>query len=289
MKHSQQVYKPKNLTELDSILEGSAGTVRYIAGATDLMVQSEDWHHADILIDLNGIHEITQKIEVENNGIRMGAGVNMSDVVSHPLISDNFPMLVEACRQIGSVQIRNRATLGGNIANASPAGDTLPVLAVYQAKILVGPGNGEDFYRFSLEELLQGPGKTGLTQNQYIAFIYLPFPEHKNRFWYFRKVGMRQAMAISKVTLAVFGWKDGEVITDIRICAGSVSPDIERAKGTENIIRGKILNSTIIEQAGRKILTEIDPIDDIRSTRSYRQHTCQALLTEALTQITGTR
>jgi CO/xanthine dehydrogenase FAD-binding subunit len=282
------VYNPKKLTELDTFLAGSAGTVRYIAGATDLMVQSEDWHNADMLIDLSGIHEITQKIEVENNGIRIGAGVAMSDVMSHPLINDNFPLLVEACRQIGSVQIRNRATLGGNIANASPAGDTLPVLAVYQAKILIGPGNGEDFYSFSLEELMQGPGQTGLAQNQYIAFIYLPFPEHKNPFWYFRKVGMRHAMAISKVSLAVFGWKDGDVITDIRICAGSVSPGIERAKDTEYIIRGKVLNSTIIEQASRKILSEIDPIDDIRSTRSYRQRTCQALLTEALTQIINT-
>ena len=288
MSHSQQVYNPKNLTELDSFLAGSAGTVRYIAGATDLMVQSEDWHDADILIDLSGIHEITQKIEVENNGIRIGAGVAMSDVMSHPLISENFPMLVESCRQIGSVQIRNRATLGGNIANASPAGDTLPVLAVYQAKILIGPGNGEEFYSFSLEELMQGPGQTGLAQNQYIAFIYLPFPEHKNQFWYFRKVGMRHAMAISKVSLAVLGWKDGDVITDIRICTGSVSPGIERAKDTEYIIRGKVLNNTIIVKASRKILSEIDPIDDIRSTRSYRQRTCQALLTEALVQIINT-
>jgi len=287
--HRQQVYKPKNLSELNSFLAGSAGTVRYIAGATDLMVQSEDWHNADMLIDLSGVYEITKKIEVENNGIRIGSGVVMSDVMSHPLINENFPMLVEACRQIGSVQIRNRATLGGNIANASPAGDTLPVLAVYQAKILVGPENGEEFYNYALEELLQGPGQTGLAQNQYIAFIFLPYPEHKNRFWYFRKVGMRQAMAVSKVSLAVIGWMDGDVVTDIRICAGSVSPGIERAKDTENIIRGNVLNNTIIEQASRKILTEIDPIDDIRSTRSYRQHTCQALLTEALTQITGTR
>ena len=289
MNHRQQVYNPKNLSELNSFLAGSAGTVRYIAGATDLMVQSEDWHNADILIDLSGVYEITKKIEVENNGIRIGSGVVMSDVMYHPLINENFPMLVEACRQIGSVQIRNRATLGGNIANASPAGDTLPVLAVYQAKILVGPENGEEFYNYALEELLQGPGQTGLAQNQYISFIFLPYPVHKNRFWYFRKVGMRHAMAISKVSLAVLGWKDGDVITDIRICAGSVSSGIERAQSTENIIRGKVLNNTIIEQASRKILSEIDPIDDIRSTRSYRQRTCQALLTEALTQITGTR
>ena len=211
----------------------------------------------------------------------------MSDIMRHPKIRKNFPMLIETCRQIGSVQIQNRATLGGNIANASPAGDTLPVLAVYQAEIMVGPTNGKGFERFSIGELMQGPGQINLAQNQYIAYIFLPFSEQKNKFWYFRKVGMRHAMAISKVSLAILGWKDNDVITDIRICAGSVSPKIEQAKNTESIIRGKILNDTLIAEASGKILEEIDPIDDIRSTRSYRQRTCQALLSEALTQLSN--
>jgi CO/xanthine dehydrogenase FAD-binding subunit len=209
----------------------------------------------------------------------------MSHLITHPVINEKYPMLVEACRQIGSVQIQNRATLGGNIANASPAGDTLPVLTVYDAQILIGPANSNVMEKRSLEDLMQGPGQTILSGNQYIAFIFLPYPVQKNHFWYFRKVGMRHAMAISKVSLAVLGWKKKDIITDIQICAGSVAPRIERARETERIIREKILTKTIIKNAGEKILDEIDPINDIRSTRSYRQRTCQALLKEALTEL----
>jgi len=248
------------------------------------MVTNEDWHDSDMLIDLTHIKEITQHIDVEENGIRIGAAVPMSDLIAHNVMNKKFPMLVETCRQIGSVQIQNRATLGGNIANASPAGDTLPVLAVYNATIMVGPPDGGNLKKMSLEDLMQGPGQTTLSNNQYIAYIYLPFPPRVNHFWYFRKVGVRKAMAISKVSLAVFCDMDEDKITDIRICAGSVSPKIDRAKKTERIINGKKLEHGLIERAGRKILDEIDPLDDIRSTRSYRQHTCQALLIEALSQ-----
>jgi xanthine dehydrogenase FAD-binding subunit len=281
----QKIYNPKQLSELDALLGKSSGKIKFIAGATDLMVDRDAWRDSETIVDLSCVDGLTSYISVEPNGIMIGAGVPMSDIMTHPEIQKNFPMLIETCRQIGSVQIQNRATLGGNIANASPAGDTLPVLAVYQAEILVGPTNGTEFERFSIGELMQGPGQINLNQNQYIAYLFLPFSEQKNKYWYFRKVGMRHAMAISKVSLAVLGWKDGDVITDIRICAGSVSPKIEPAKNTEIIIKGKVLNETLIAQAGQKILEEIDPIDDIRSTRSYRQRTCQALLSEALTQL----
>ena len=217
----------------------------------------------------------------------IGAGVPMSDIMVHPEIQNNFPMLIESCRQIGSIQIQNRATLGGNIANASPAGDTLPVLAVYQAGILTGPAGEAGFDKVTISELMKGPGQINLAQNQYIAYVFLPFRQQNNKFWYFRKVGMRHAMAISKLSLAVLGWKDGDVIADIRICAGSVSPKVEQATNTETFIKGKVLNDKLIAEAGVKILEEIDPIDDIRSTRSYRQRTCQALLSEALMQLSN--
>ena len=137
MNPTQKVYTPQSLPDLNSILaDNNTGEITYIAGATDLMVAKKDWHNTDTLIDLNHIKEITQNIDFEDNGIRIGAAVPMSDLIAHKAINKEFPMLVEACRQIGSVQIQNRATVGGNIANASPAGDTLPVLAVYKAIIL---------------------------------------------------------------------------------------------------------------------------------------------------------
>lgn len=289
MSDTQKVYNPKNLNDLKKIVAAYAGSIRFIAGATDLLVQGKDWSNADVLIDLSGVREITQKIDIRETGIRIGAAVPLSDIIAHAMINIKFPMLAESCRQIGSVQIQNRATLGGNIANASPAGDTLPVLAVYDAKILYGPGDSKEYHSRSVQEIMQGPGKTGLAEYQYIAFIDIPFPQQKNQMWYFRKVGMRHAMAISKVSLAILAWKEKNIITDIRICAGSVSPRIERAGKTENIIRGRGLDDAIIEKAGKKIIDEIDPIDDIRSTRSYRRRTCQALLIEALIKFRHSR
>jgi CO/xanthine dehydrogenase FAD-binding subunit len=248
------------------------------------MVEGGSWRDSDSFIDLNLVDELSTMVNENKYGIMIGAGVPMSDIMAHPDIQKNYPMLIDSCRQIGSVQIQNRATLGGNIANASPAGDTLPVLAVYDASILVGPAIDDKFERFSIDELMQGPGQVSLSNQQYIAYIYLPFRTQKNEFQYFRKVGMRHAMAISKVSLAVLGRKEKNKIVDIHICAGSVSPKIEKAAQTENLLKGNILSDILISRAGKKILEEIDPIDDIRSTRSYRQRTCQALLTEALYQ-----
>jgi len=280
-----KVCSPKNLAELDSILSQPYEKVKYIAGATDIMVQDSPCFEADILIDLSGIPEISQKIEINEKGLKIGAAVPMSDIIAHPVVKKKFPMLIETCRQIGSVQIQNRATIGGNIANASPAGDTLPVLRVYGEEIIVGPLKEGRYEHYNLEQLMSGPGQIALKNNQYIAFIFLPFPDEKNQFWYFRKVGMRQAMAISKISLAVLAWKEKEVVTDIRICAGSVSPKILRASHTEQMIRGKILDKSLIKKAGLNILAEIEPIDDVRSTINYRRYTCQALLTQALTNL----
>ncbi len=281
----QQVFHPQSFGELDDVLDGISGKVVYIAGATDLMVRQDAWRESNIFIDLSGLTELTQTIAFDTEKVTVGAGVPMRVLINHRKLAARFPMLIEACRQIGSVQIQNRATLGGNIANASPAGDALPVLAVYNSLLMVGPRQEEVFQSKALDEVMIGPGQTSLEGNRYIAAIVLPLPAEKGQFWYFRKVGPRHAMAISKVSLAVSGQKLEDTLTDIRIAAGSVTPRIQRARATEKLLCGKTLTDRLIKTAGEKIQTEIDPITDIRSTREYRQNTCRALLVEALTQI----
>jgi CO/xanthine dehydrogenase FAD-binding subunit len=179
------------------------------------------------------------------------------------------------------VQIQNRATLGGNIANASPAGDTLPVLSVYDAQLRIGPRIRGDYVRARINEVMLGPGLTGLG-SRYIAFVCLPRVESQGQFRYFRKVGQRYSLAISKLSLAVLGWQDGDRVRDIRICAGSVSPVVERAPKTEELLRGQRLTDEVISVAARQLSEEVSPISDIRSTEEYRRHICGAVLSDAL-------
>jgi CO/xanthine dehydrogenase FAD-binding subunit len=281
------VYRPKTLSGLDKIILENKTNLTYLAGATDIMVQEERWKAANNLLDLSSIKEISQTVEVTENYTLIGSALPLSEIICNQTIQHRLPILVEACRQIGSVQIQNRATLGGNIANASPAGDSLPVLSVLGAEILIGPRNNTEFEKVKIEQVMLNPGATSLKDNQYIAFIYIPFPEEKNQFWYFRKVGQRKALAISKVSLAVLGWIKNQKIEAIRISPGSVSPQIRRATKTEAILNNQFLSEAIIETAQLSIMEEVTPITDIRSTIEYRRQICGELLREALYNAIG--
>lgn len=275
-------YNPKNLIELDDLIKLVDYKLDYVAGATDLLVQENKWFNAQNLVSLESVTELNQTLEIKDEGILIGAAVPLTKITQNPYVISRLPMLVEACQLIGSVQIQNRATLGGNIANASPAGDSLPVLSVLEAEIWIGPKLNGKFEKLKLSEVMTGPGVTSLNNNRYIAFIYTPFPERENQFWYFRKVGQREAMAISKLSLAIIGWCKNKKIENIRICAGSVSAQIKRAVKTEKLLINKELTEQVIESARQQIIEEITPITDIRSTTDYRKKICGEILREAL-------
>lgn len=278
------VLRPKTLIELDKIIRESKSELTYLAGATDLMVQEERWKTASNLVDLGSIKEISQTQEISESHALIGAALPLSEIISNQVFQEKLPILVQACRWIGSAQIQNRATLGGNIANASPAGDTLPVLSVLDAELWIGPRRHCEFEKLKIDQVMLNPGETSLNDNRYIAFISIPVPREENQFWYFRKVGQRKALAISKVSLAVLGWIENSKIEEIRITTGSVSPQIKRAKRTEAILNDQILSDEIIEKARLSIMEEVTPITDLRSTVVYRRHICGELLREALYQ-----
>jgi CO/xanthine dehydrogenase FAD-binding subunit len=276
------VYRPKNLNELETIIQENHARLTYIAGATDLMVQEERWKNTNYLVYLTSIREINRTFEISESHALIGSAVPLAEIFSNPVIQKRLPILVEACRQIGSAQIQNRATLGGNIANASPAGDSLPVLSVLDAELWIGPRRSGEYEKLKIDQVMLNPGETSLEGNRYIAYISIPFPREENQFWYFRKVGQRKLLAISKVSLAVLGWIKNNKIEEIRITTGSVSPQIKRAERTEAILNSQVLSEAIIEKARVSIMEEVTPITDIRSTDEYRKHTCGELLREAL-------
>ena len=277
-----KTYAPAQLEELDETLRNISQQVTYVAGCTDIMIHQTHWSTARCLINLNTVKEMRQTLQIEEQGVLIGASLPITDLVQHPLMQEKFAILIESCRQIGSIQIQNRATLGGNIANASPAGDTLPVLSVLKAELWIGPRRKGEFERLSLDKVMLGPGETSLGDNKYIAFIYLPYPDQPDLYWYFRKVGQRYSMAISKLSLALLGWKRGTTVQDVRICAGSVSAQVKRARLTEKLLNQKDFDLEVIKQASEQLMQEIKPITDIRSTKDYRKITAGRLLQEAL-------
>ena len=278
-----KTYAPAQLEELDETLRNISQQVTYVAGCTDIMIHQTHWSTARCLINLNTVKEMRQTLQIEEQGVLIGASLPITDLVQHTVMQDKFAILIESCRQIGSIQIQNRATLGGNIANASPAGDTLPVLSVLKAELWIGPRRKGEFERLSLDKVMLGPGETSLGDNKYIAFIYLPYPDQPDLYWYFRKVGQRYSMAISKLSLALLGWKRGTTVQDVRICAGSVSAQVKRARLTEKLLNQKDFDLEVIKQASEQLMQEIKPITDIRSTKDYRKITTGRLLQEALT------
>ena len=183
---------------------------------------------------------------------------------------------------IGSIQIQNRGTLGGNVGNASPAGDSLPVLCALDADVLIGPKVNGQFKKIKFSNYFTGFKTSILKDNEYIAYFSIPLESRNPSKWYFRKVGQRFSMAISKVSLAMLIWVENNTITKVNISTGSVNAVINRASKTEEFLIGKNLTNETIKNAVEIIKTEVKPIKDIRSNVEYRRHIAGELLKEAL-------
>jgi len=223
-----------------------------------------------------------RRIEVSENEIRIGAGCTYTDLRQHEMMEREFPLLTSAARWTGGIANQNRGTLGGNIVNASPAADSLPALLVYEAELTLISARGER--RVKYVDFHTGYKKTVLASDELIRAIclsrrfvgYLP---------YSRKVGARNAQAISKVCIAALGRVEQEVVEDIRIAVGSVAPVPLRLLQTERVVKGQPINSALMLLARRTAIEEIRPIDDIRSTAAYRAAVSGSLVAEFLEKL----
>ena len=253
---------------LDEALELQSSDPRTpLAGATDLYVALNfGTLESQRFLDLGRLDGL-KIIEPRGDTLTIGALATYTQIVRSPLVNSLVPMLVSAARQIGGVQIQNRGTLGGNIANASPAGDSLPVLFAVDAIVVVQSRKGER--RVPITEFYTGYRKTVLRPDELIVAIEIPkVAGHQH----FRKVGTRAAQAISKV---VFAGVRGNAPS---IALGSVGPTIIRARQTEQALR----NGAAVEEAVTVLQREITPIDDLRSTADYRRVVVGNLLRQFL-------
>jgi carbon-monoxide dehydrogenase medium subunit len=247
----------------------AAGPTRPIAGGTDIMVAitGELGPIPERMLDLSRIEEL-RGISLETGALVLGARTTYTEIRRSALCREHLPALVEASATIGAAQIQNRGTLGGNIANASPAGDTLPVLLAADATILVGGQRGER--EIAADDFFVDYRKTALAQDELILQVRFPLPP--GRELRFRKVGTRRAQAISKVVMAL-AWRDlgANGWSDVRIGLGSVAATPIRAPATEAILEGARPTPQAADLAAETLAGELEPIDDVRSTADYRR------------------
>lgn len=270
---------PANLAEALRLLSEEPGVWRPFAGGTDLMVLLEAGKLTHTrFVSLWGLPELTG-IESHDDQIIIGALTTYSQMQAHAALRAEFPLLCEAASWTGAVAIQNRGTLGGNIANASPAADSLPALLVYDAELELISANGSRVVPYN--GFHTGYKTSVLRPDEVIKTIRLP---RTTAGWrqHSRKVGTRKAQAIAKVCIAAMAKLDGDTISDIRLAYGSVAPTPVRAWKTEAALKGRRLDSTTIQTAQAELQNELKPIDDIRSTADYRQRVAANLLKEFL-------
>jgi xanthine dehydrogenase small subunit len=262
------VASPRTLPDAYAALE--LAPARPIAGGTDLMVAltGEIGEPPALILDLWGLEEL-RGIVVDGDVVSLGALTTYTEIRRSSVCREHLPALVEAAATIGAAQIQNRGTLGGNVANASPAGDTLPVLLVLDASMVCGSSRGER--TVAADVFWPAYRETVLTPDELLLRIRVPIAA--GRETRFRKVGTRRAQSISKVVLAL-SWHDGgpdRPWTEVRVALGSVAPTPIRARATEAVLEGRLPTPETADRAAETLAQEIHPIDDVRSTAEYRR------------------
>ena len=278
---AHELIAPGSLAAVLDVLVAAPGEWTPIAGGTELMVaHAAGKLAAPKLISLWGIPDL-RFIQTSPDRIAIGAGSTFSDLRSS-IVASEFPLLAEASSWIGSIANQTRATIGGNLVNGSPAADSSPALLVYDAELELASARGRR--RISYADFHTGYKRNVLAPDELVNAIHLPrrFGHHRQ---YIRKVGTRRAMAIAKVALAATALVRDGIVTEVRLAAASLAPYPTRLNRTEASVLGVAIASDAIQGARQTLLSEAQPIDDIRSTADYRRVVSANLLEEFLLQL----
>jgi CO/xanthine dehydrogenase FAD-binding subunit len=239
-----------------------------LCGGTDLLVKMRAGTVCpELLLDVSEMESL-KGITEANGHVEIGAATTEAGLLAAPLIQARLPLLATVLTKLGSVQIRNRGTLGGNLVNASPAADSAIPLLLYDAELrIVGP-DGER--SISVEEFLVGPGRTSLRAGEFVRTVRIPVPKAPFRAFY-HKVGKRQALTIAIASLGALVRLEGTRVAEARFSAGSVAPTALRLHRLEQRLRGADLRIETIETARSIAAESVSPIDDVRATAAYRR------------------
>lgn len=269
-------HRPATLDDALSRVSSTEGA-RWVSGGTDLLVQIRAGALSpSALVSLRGIPELSG-IELGDRA-RIGAATTLAEIVEHGDLAQRYPLLVQAARGVGSPQIRNVATIGGNLCNASPCADTAPALLVLGAVLCLRGPDGQR--RVPASDFFLGPGQTCLAPGELLVAIELPAPAPGARGRFTRQT--RVGMDLAKVSVAVQVLLRGLRCESALVAVGSVAPVPLRLRATEALLEGATLDLDVLAAASRQASLEVSPIDDLRSSQAYRRRMVGVLLARSL-------
>lgn len=278
----QTYFQPTNVEEALELLEQHAGKARIIAGGTDVLVELQRGvRPTNMLIDITALREL-KYIREDNGFLRLGALTTHNDVIASSVCVQHAFPLAQACWVIGAPQIRNRATVVGNLTTASPANDTITALTALGAELVLIRHGSERVV--AMEHFYPAFRRTVLQPGEMIREIRIPVMQSTQRGMFMR-LGLRRAQAISVIDFAIVLNFDGQVVSDARLALGSLAPTIVRARTVETYLQGKVLDDATCREAGQLAVTDASPISDIRGSADYRRATLATLVTQALQQL----
>jgi len=277
-----EYYAPHSLQEAVVLLDKFRQSARVIAGGTDLIVQMKNGRVApSVLIDAKKIPELNRLEWKDGEHLFIGAAVPLSKVIAYTPIKQHFGILYQSCSVIGSMQLRNRGTIGGNICNAAPSADSAPPLLCLGAKAVIAKTSGTR--KLPLQSFFSGPGETALSNNEILIGIEIPAPPPYSSGYYLRHTP-RQDMDIAVAGVAallIFNSRDN-VCREARIALAAVAPTPIRVFQAEELLKGKVFNDKIIVSAAEQAAEAARPISDMRGSAAYRQELVKVLATRTL-------
>ncbi len=280
--------KAKSVNEALKALAQPAIKAKILAGGTDIIpgfhIRSRRFQSIDLLVDISELPEL-KNVAWYDDGLHIGSAVTFSTLVNTPLIVREYPLLAKAAAQIGSVQIRNRATLAGNFVNNAPCADSVPPLLVYEAQIVIRSLENER--RLPLSDFLMKPYHTQLQKEELVTEIILP----RNSIPFqgkFYKLGRRRAVAISRITLAVLLYTQGHTIEEIRVAAGAITPVGKRFRELETWARGQEANPDFWKTLTLKLGQQILEVTGLRWSSDYKLPVLQQTFYNVLRSLSET-
>ncbi len=274
-------FRPKSLKEALQLKKTTAGA-KYIAGGTDLIVQIKNRElQTAALISLRSIPELAT-IEI-NGGARIGALATISDLIQHLELSYNYPVLIEAAKRLGSVQIRNVATVGGNLCNCSPSADMALPLLVLEAKVRLQAAKTSR--EIPLSEFFKGPGESCLSSDEILTDILLDLPPQRAKTTFLKKGRVKMDLAVASMAMLVE--IEGGRCRKARIAAGSVAPMPLRLSKVETLLEGATISKDLVSKAKQLARNTVFPITDVRATAEYRRHIIGVYVQRGLEKVLG--
>jgi CO/xanthine dehydrogenase FAD-binding subunit len=266
-----EYFAPQTLDEAIAVLQERRNGVKLLAGGTDLVVQmKEAGLHPPAVVSLHAVEALRGIAFDETRGLRIGAGASMAEVEAHPAVREHYAALSEGAGTVGSVQTRNMATIGGNVANAAPSADTVPPLIAFDAVAeIAGPSGTREVL---VEELLTGPGQTALAPGEILVALRVPAPPARTGSVY-RRHTPRKIMDIAAVGVGIRVSLAGDgTIDGARVCLGAVAPTPIRANDAEAALVGQQHSEGAFERAAALAQEAARPISDVRGSAEFRRY-----------------